>query len=513
MKNFKILVCEDDKDHQRDVKFYLDELNQKFENLKFEIVLKDFNEIFDELKKCYDLFILDFYDGEEEKGETVLSYNSLKIKTLIYSSRGEKGKIDYNNLETKYPFLIGYKSKGKTGDNLKNFIQSYLFENNIIQSNYVLYNENDIFLQANVNIIGTNNLNEIIYSIKSNQSINGDITIYKVSQGYSGAAVFKLKFNDGTYILKLSKDVEKLKTELENSRNLYNEFPSRFLNPIKPSELNTSDNKIFGILMKEVDNSETFFNFLCDKSRSEDEIKEYLNILFINSYGLKDHYEKNKQKTFKDWQFIFIRIDKLKYSLIENSINELKPLLKNLDLKDLKNLVINGNYNKIDKDSLLDDKYKKELTLCHGDLHAKNILVQGNQPVIIDTGGINYNYWCMDVCRLIVNLFISGFDIETKEFYDINKIEENVTIASEFIQFKAIPTDNKNDNFINAINWLIENVSNIYGNSFSKWEFQLGLMKEFLQVSYRVETVPPNKRAISLLCAYNCMIQANENVN
>jgi hypothetical protein len=151
--------------------------------------------------------------------------------------------------------------------------------------------------------------------------------------------------------------------------------------------------------------------------------------------------------------------------------------------------------------------------LCHSDFHSRNILVNNNKSIfLIDTGLIDKNYWCADICRLIVDIFINKIDKGEREFYDIDLISENIDLGHKLIQFEQIPLIRKNENAIHLLNWLIEWVEKIYDGYFLKWQFQLGLMKEFLQMTYRTGSVPPNKRAIALDLAYLCMIEAEKNV-
>jgi hypothetical protein len=79
------------------------------------------------------------------------------------------------------------------------------------------------------------------------------------------------------------------------------------------------------------------------------------------------------------------------------------------------------------------------------------------------------------------------------------------------IKLEKLDLDARNANIICSLNWLTEHAQNIYVSYFTLWEFQLGLMKEFLQMSYRTGTVPHSKRALALELAYQCMLEAEKN--
>jgi len=515
MNKIKILVCEDVPDYQTDIKLYLDEVNSIIPSIEVEAVIKDFNTVIDELKHDYHLLILDFFDGDIQKGDRILNHNTNKIPTVIYTSKSESEQVDYDKLKLAYPFLRKYLPRLRTGDNLKDFIRSFLSSEGLIRKNYSLYNENDIFLLNSIISVGEYHFNEILFQIIDDNSFKDEVIVHRMTSGLSGAILFKIENKNKFSILKVSKEIDKLKKEHENSTLHYHKFPNRLINYINPKEYYSFDKTVLGILLKDVNNSLTFFDFLLDNSTTTEDIEGYLNQLFISDQSLSGHYATNRDG-ISDWTCIFHKIDILKFSLIELSLKELNPIINkycsSLELINIKNLVLNHSYGNLDKSKLLEKRFQKSLVLCHGDLHSKNILVQSSRlPVIIDTGSIDFEYWCMDICRLIVNLFILGFENNTIDYFDINKVNENQIISQQIIKQEVICLDGQNDKSICAINWLTKNCQQIYGDLFSQFEFQLGLMKEFLQVSYRVDTVPPNKRAIAFISAYKCMEIANAN--
>jgi len=517
MNKLRILVCEDVPEDQMDIKLYLDELNSKFVNLEIDVTMTNFSTVISELNHDYQLLILDFFDGNVQKGDRILNHNSLKIPTVIYTSKAESEQVDYNKLESNYPFLKKYLPKLRTGENLKDFVISFIFSEGLLKKSYTLYNENDIFLHNSIRSIGENNFNELLYQLTDEYFTTGEVIVHRMTSGLSGAALFKLENNKSFSILKVSREKEKLKKEHENAIAFYNKFPNRFINHINPKEYYSFDKTILGIIIKEVNSSETFLDFILNEKTNIDGIEKFLSELFLSEQSLKTHFLNNRNTNEKDWTYIFNKFDNLKFSLIKLATKELQPLLNHFypgfNVIDIKNLVVNNSYGNLDKNELIDKKYQKLLVLCHGDFHAKNIMVQSSKlPVIIDTGAISFDYWCMDICRLIVYLFIQGFDSNSVDFYDIKRIEENIDISEKIISQNKIQLDNKNNKIITSINWLIQNCKEIYGNLFSDFEFQLGLMKEFLQIAYRVDTVPPNKRAIALISAHKCMIMANDKI-
>ena len=408
-KELRVLICEDDINHLTDIKFYLDEFSRA-NNILISHTEVNFNNYHSELNRVHDLLILDYFDGDIEKGETVLSHNenNKKIQTVIYSAKLESNRISYFSLKEKYSCLIGYEPKLKTGDNLKNFILNYLFNHNLIEKNYNLYNDNDIFLLADIRSIGENYIKELIFKITKRLNPSSPFILRRMTSGLSGALVLQLKHGNIVNVLKISKEVDKLKQEHLNAKIKYKLFPTRLTIPIDEEEFESNDKKVFGILIKEVKDAKTLFSFIIS-AKNHTLIKKTLVDLFMDNFGLKGHY-KNNEGQVANWSSVFHKIDKYKFTLIENAYEELKPLLENLPLSQIsfiKNLVTNHQHLNLDL-TKTNASLNRPLLLCHGDFHAKNILIQGTHPVIIDTGSIDYLNWSSDICRLIVYLFISG---------------------------------------------------------------------------------------------------------
>jgi len=336
-----------------------------------------------------------------------------------------------------------------------------------------------------------------------------------MSLGFSGAILFKLKYDASKYVLKMSKEIHKIKKEYENARKLYRIFPDRLKISIEPEEYYSFDDIVLGYFMKSVEDAETLFDFIQNASNLES-INNILKDLFLHSKGLKSHYTANAGNTQKDWTYIFNRINESKILLISNSYRDVSSIVKEyhdeIQIENFRRLAIQNDYDKISVQTLLDDRYKKNVVLVHGDFHAKNIMIQDEvYPKIIDTGLMEYAHWSSDISRLIVNLFISGVDFKSVEFFQVGSIERYIEMLGCIMNRNPISMDGKNDNILTAINWLISNVKEIH-YCFELFEYHLGLMKEFLQVSYRLDTVPANRRAFALIAADMLMKKANEQI-
>lgn len=512
MSDYLICVCDDQRRHVTIITTSIKLLKSKYDFLadpkefKFKDIIED--NIFQTIKP--DLFILDLYDNESKEwaGKACLELikaSGLNIPTILFYGDQEGAEV-YDDFAKEFPFIIREIHKKK--EKINGLIE--VVENELkkkLPAQFGLKFENDLILQNQILIIGDSNLNQICKSIRDKYSINEILLLERIASGYSGAILFKFNYDNTDYILKVSNETSKLLLEIDNARKYYHKFP--FFNYIDRDVIKTSDEKVVAIIIKLIENGKTLFEFI--NEREKEDIIEVLNEIFLSDYGLKKHYLEQRESK-KKWTAIIERFAGTRYALIKEVLDELAPIINNysFDAEELQNCLLYQSFKNLDKTKLHKESFS---VLCHGDLHSKNILIQHKRPTLIDTGGIKYDYWCMDISRLIVDLFIKGMDYNTLEFYDINYIGENVNIAKMIFMPKGIPLDGKNDKIIIAINWLIVNCEHIYGDLYSLFEFQLGLVKELLQVSTRINTIPPNKRAIAILAAYEVMLLANKSLD
>ncbi len=518
MNKFTIFYCDDEAPSRALIESYLMELGLKY-TIDYRMVSFDeliANRLLSSTKP--DLLILDMLDKQNNGkllGNTVLQMinaSEKKIPTIVYSQgkTGTDSDVNLQQLKKDFPFVIDAikKFEDATDKILQNLVEEEILKN--LPQIYQLKNEYDLILKYQISAIGENNLNQILKQVKDEFEIKDEIIIDKMVAGFSGAVLFNFEINNSQYVLKISTEKAKLEVEFSNSQLYYHKFPAKFFNYISPYNYYNSKKNVLGILIKLVDGGKTLFDFILETEYFEGNIEPILVEIFTNHYGLKKHYASQRSNE-SHWSTILEKFSGNYYSIIEEVIKELSPLTEgfNFDKNAFKNFITNQVYNNLDKTTL---HITKRTVLCHGDLHSKNILIQDTHPFLIDTGGITYGYWCYDICRLIVDLYIKGIGYKTRDFYDINQINSNVDIAKLIIEMKELPLDSKNDNIIKTINWLIKNCPDIYGDLYTKFEFQLGLMREFLQVSIRVNTVTHCKRAIALQSAYNCMLMASLSV-
>lgn len=516
MSSFKVLYWDDNPKILARIRASFLDLNSMYGNIEAQPV--DYSTILSSdatFLNSFELFIFDLLDENNSKnliGLEILEYfKNLHIKTpvIVYTTGTQSGgnSLDLHYYEEKYPSAVFIK-KSEDADTRKlkyeieKVVQRNLDEQFEVESDYI-----DEFKQQ-LYYFGNSSINQILFKVKQEYGITEQkIKLFKLKSGFSGAILFKFNYNNTDYVLKISKEVSLLKYELEKAKNYYPLFPSKFFNYIVPKDFYTDTRDTMAIVIKLIPHTKTLFDYIL-QSASKQNIEEILNEVY-NNFGLKEHYKTQKKDTLP-WTDIFKKFKNGRFITISEVHKELKPLLIDFNLIEVQILIEKDDYKQLNAIKI---SHHGTVTLNHLDLHSKNILVQGeNTPFLIDTGIMDYDYWCFDICRLLVDLLINGIDIDTKDFYDINTISKNIEFGRSLIKLSPIEYDSKNDRIIDAINWLTTNVSIIYEDYFTPWEIQLGLMKEFLQMSYRT-SIPHSKRALALELAYNCMIEAEKNAS
>lgn len=524
MSNFNIRYWDDNEKSRHKIKAPLIDLKATFPHIEYSSI--EYIELLnpDMAKEtCHniDLLILDLLNEQglatDEKPSTIgfdimanLKHLNINIPVIIYSDAiNERNEEISTNLKIAYPDVIFIKkSEDLKTEILREAILKFIIDN--LPDQFTVESDYSDEFKQQLHFFGKKELNELLREVKKVFSIKAEemVKLDKMTSGFSGAILFRFNYTNTEYILKVSKDVALIEKEFENSKNLYGKFPSKFFNHIYREKIVTSKRTAAGIIIKLIPDSITLFDYILEKNRTKSDIESVFNEIYLN-YGLKDHYQKQVDIEKESWTNILRKFKNGRFTIIENIFKDLEPLLENFNLNQVKNFAENNFYERLN-DSI--NKHEGTKTLNHLDLHSKNILIQGNRiPFLIDTGVMGYGYWSNDISRLLVDLFINGMDYKKKEFFDINLIAINISIGRKVINLEQINYDRKNDRIIDSLNWLTGNVENIYTDYFSKWELQLTLMKEFLQMAYRIESIPHSKRALCLELSQICMEEVSKN--
>jgi hypothetical protein len=140
--------------------------------------------------------------------------------------------------------------------------------------------------------------------------------------------------------------------------------------------------------------------------------------------------------------------------------------------------------------------------LSHGDLHARNILVDSRDvPLLIDASEIGHLPWPADLARLLVDLFLSGwsFGVESHDWAALNDWH---TSFVRLMKEQDFVVGDANKVVAHVVKTLRAAVFQIHSDIDSRraWEFWLAVALELIRSTYRID-LPAPKRVLALLAA------------
>lgn len=536
--NLKILHFDDEETNKLNIEKWLVNINleSKSEDIDFKVDVdfysnnfttssSSFYNIINKYKSDADLIILDLYEknidtGENEMvGTNILEYLSSlpneNIPKVLVASKNLAYK-EFETLKNNYSFVLP-EAITKSADYSK--IKEIIYMNFMTVENYTLYeyDELDGWLQADVKNIGEDNLADVLLDIKKRwgeqgKKIQGKFYISRISAGFSGASIFKVKIENKLYVLKISKEIDKLKEEYNNGIGYY-----RLLDhSLKIDFSMGGEVKNVYYLLIELVEGNTLFDYLKNNNDAGMIENKFKKLFFTQKY--QDLYN-NSDKREGNYTDIFSGFNESWKIRIKKNIKMMLPIANKL--KEDNGIYFDENnllsiFNKEFEDNFRYINSQKEINenkigLSHGDFHSKNILVAESDVVtIIDTGAMGYYYWCSDISRLIVHMFLSGIDAENYSFYSFDEISRYYSMSKNITLISKVENQ-QNNGYIHAINWLIENAESIFSDTtYCKWEFQLCLAKEFLQHSSWDISCSPSKKVLALFAAHDALKNAED---
>lgn len=155
---------------------------------------------------------------------------------------------------------------------------------------------------------------------------------------------------------------------------------------------------------------------------------------------------------------------------------------------------------------------------CHGDLHAKNILVRlhDRQPHLVDFSERSEKHWASDFAQLCANLLIRSWDygVESHEWGNLKRWQQ--VLHQWLFSTDAGPVvDDRNNTIWACLVWIRDNFEDIWraihGDDVSLWQFQLALVVEFIKLAGQLDVCPP-KRALALVATHDVLSQLENTI-
>lgn len=499
-------------------------------------------EVFDILasdKFNYQLCLVDllapstFSSGKENIGESVIKEIRKKSNCIIVAiSIGNN--IEFPELEKEtvkeegadYFVPRQYLKKEEKYKLIYDFIIEKCLERNIIKDSIKLDHNQEPKINYIISEIGENNIKSLYKQVLPRGIEIEGIKANYLTPGLSGAYVLQMNVdekNKGTasHLLKINRDKKILLREINNRPILGRYSPKLFINYLQIDEDKCpySDNW-YAIGAEFASNTSTLRDWL-NFNTNQSDVSFVLENVFFNE-GMSIGY--SNPRLVASTIPTDLNLSESRIARILISLEELKEVCLHKELgKDsnwevksdkLRDFLINKNVFNIDKNLFPNELF---ICQCHGDFHARNILVNKNGkpfPTIIDTAEFGPFHWATDYVRLTIDFLLSSFDFGvSSHLWD--RLPKWLTISKSFIELKEItyPQISRNSLLI-AINWMTRNLGKLFPFVSTerslqeyKWELQLSMAIEFLRGAYRVDITVP-KRVLALQSAYFALEEA-----
>jgi Phosphotransferase enzyme family len=377
------------------------------------------------------------------------------------------------------------------------------------------YDDDNFALSAIIETIGDENVKDLAQQF-SKRKIDA-INVFYVSPGLSGAYVLHLKCSltqiDAkekkiiNVLLKASKDKLQLAKEVEQYEFAKHLSHDIFV-PIREKKI-ASCRAWHAIAYDFREQSLTFLDWILQKDRLQaKDIKRTLDMLFL-SPGLQDDYKDMKEMLdVRPNVALYSKLmTKWRRAFMIYALKEFVPIIKKneslegFDEKQVETFIRSARILELDENTI--PKGTFECRRVHGDLHSRNVLVDRHgSPKLIDPANIDECHWAADLARLMVDLFISGYDSGVESYLWNNLVNWKDTCVSIINFDLGVPRkiNSYNSRILAAIGTLIGYLPRIFNGIWQDriWEFQLALAIEFLRASYRQEVSVP-KRVLGLV--------------
>ncbi len=488
----------------------------------------------------YQLCIVDMLDAKvkENIGESIIKeIRETSNCVIVAISMGDATKfptLKDDILNSTFADHFVHRSKIKNANVLDETFDVVIrkcFERNIITDPITLKYDQNPKLDNIISAIGESNIKSLYKQILTETVGIKTMDATYLAPGFSGAFVLQMNVHKkdkppASHLIKINKDKNILLGEIKNRPPLGTYSPKLFVHylPINEDKFPVS-NDWYAIGAEFASNTVTLRDWL-NSNPDNAKLVGVLEAIFFNG-GMSVGYSKPflSDKIQAD----NINLSTSRIARILLSLEELEDVCSHKILGKDSNWKVKAEriqdflvkkivFGKIEKSSISGSFY---ICQCHGDFHARNILVSKQetpQPTIIDTAEFGNFHWTTDYVRLIADFLLSSYDFGVNSHL-WNKLPSWLSIGKSIIELNEI-TDSKiaGNSLTVAINWMISNFPKIFPFMDTpekikshKWEFQLSMAIEFMRGAYRVDITVP-KRVLALMLGYLALDSAEKSV-
>ncbi len=382
-----------------------------------------------------------------------------------------------------------------------------------------------------VNEIGSSKIKSLYIKVFSTYLQIKELNASYIAPGMSGAYILRIKaqLHNMSYVNHILK-VSSNKVRLDNERKRCPKagpYANRLFISYFDNLANVDEWYAIGAIFDQ--NTISLQQWLRQKETIKD-VNNVLTTLFFSG-GLKEGYLNSiDEKEFQGKSAVkVIAPNPSRSARIIIAMKELEPVILSERLVGVKDWKMKADilkkyliYQQLASFNEKETPRSCVLCQCHGDLHTRNVLVTtvgAPAPIIIDWSDLDMHHWAIDYARLMVDLLLSVYDYGIHS-YEWSHLHDWSGLALQVINNTklSMSSSNGNHSVVDAINWLIKNLSNICpavenieNYSKRKWELQLALAVEFMRGAYRLDLTAP-KRVFGLISSYNALIESEKSL-
>ncbi|MCI0559703.1 MAG: phosphotransferase [Nitrososphaera sp.] len=476
----------------------------------------------------YELFIADIVEGEAEginTGLSLISLASSKSKALAIIALSIADRLRQDAIERGADEFVSKTRIFATGSleflgkSLLSCLRKHGHDPCPTESTILQYDKDSLALTALIQTIGEENVKSL--ALKMLKTSCRQMDAFFVRSGLSGASVLRLDCDGAgnilSILLKISRDEDQLKVELQRRDEAMKFFPPGRFVPFQLSDAVVESKGWYAIGTRFQPGASTLLDWLTSQRKPKKDVRHVMQVLLLGSSGLSEVYnEPQEHNDLRANTALWNVLSLSRRARIDLALEELSGLAvkhdreKSLNIFDVTLVKQFIKAKRIDNCNEEDVRLGTHLCRSHGDLHARNILVDGNgTPFLIDPANICFLHWAADVARLCVDLIVSGWDVgdSSHEWNNMGQWVEVCRALTNGTELK-VNKDSENAKVWEALKYVSGNMSRIHDKNYGltgEAEWKLALAVEFLRASYRQQDLPTPKRVLGLMAGCDAL--------
>ena len=354
-----------------------------------------------------------------------------------------------------------------------------------------------------------------------------------VDAGKSGASVLKLRFGSNSpfdttkgVLLKVSRDADSLNSEYERYKQEFGpgcRLDTSLVVQLLGKRQPFTANGWIALGGNFVTNGKPLVSWLVDDCPNTNAAIDILESLFTKdalSACYKAHHQNIKTNIFSS--LAASTLTPLRRSRVQKALRELLPLAEKYSPTTSSLPMLRGflkDSTRLGAVASHEISPNTVVTVQHGDLHGRNVLIQSNganiRPKVIDYATAATLPWQTDTVRLTVDLLLSclcpgaaGYEWELFEQW--LKLS-SLLICGEVPDSAQCPSFVSQEPLMEVIAWMYRNrfeIAGVKDDATFDAEYLIAMAIELMRASYRDTVITAPKRTLALALSETCFLRA-----